>query len=162
MLFRSVFEKELKAEPELFFEETVEKPKLWSAEEPYLYQLEAECVCADGKTAEYVSQAVGFRKFEMKNKRMLLNGKRIVFKGANRHDFSSVSGRHISYEELVKDVVTMKRNNINAIRTSHYPDDERLYELCDIYGLYLIAESNLESHGTWRSEEHTSELQSQR
>ncbi len=144
-----VFEKELKAEPELFFEETVEKPKLWSAEEPYLYQLEAECVCADGKTAEYVSQAVGFRKFEMKNKRMLLNGKRIVFKGANRHDFSSVSGRHISYEELVKDVVTMKRNNINAIRTSHYPDDERLYELCDIYGLYLIAESNLESHGTW-------------
>lgn len=144
-----IFEKELKAEPELFFEETVEKPKLWSAEEPYLYQLEAECVCADGKTAEYVSQAVGFRKFEMKNKRMLLNGKRIVFKGANRHDFSSVSGRHISYEELVKDVVTMKRNNINAIRTSHYPDDERLYELCDIYGLYLIAESNLESHGTW-------------
>lgn len=144
-----IFEKELKAEPELFFEETVEKPKLWSAEEPYLYQLEAECVCVDGKTAEYVSQAVGFRKFEMKNKRMLLNGKRIVFKGANRHDFSSVSGRHISYEELVKDVVTMKRNNINAIRTSHYPDDERLYELCDIYGLYLIAESNLESHGTW-------------
>ncbi len=142
------FEKEQKAEPEIFFEEMVEKPKLWSAEEPYLYQL--EIVCADGSgTTEYVSQPAGFRKFEMKNSRMLLNGKRIVFKGANRHDFSSVAGRHISYEELVKDVVTMKRNNINAIRTSHYPDDERLYELCDRYGLYMIAESNLESHGSW-------------
>lgn len=143
-----LFEKEQKAEPEIFFEEIVERPKLWSAEEPYLYQL--EIVCTDGQeTVEYVSQPTGFRKFEMKNNRMLLNGKRIVFKGTNRHDFSSVAGRHISYEELVKDIVTMKRNNINAIRTSHYPDDERLYELCDLYGLYLIAESNLESHGTW-------------
>ena len=144
-----IFEKEQSAAAEMGFEETVETPKLWSAEEPYLYQLEIECVDASGKVTEFVSQPVGFRKFELKNKRMLLNGKRIVFKGTNRHDFSSVSGRHISYEELVKDVVTMKRNNINAIRTSHYPDDERLYELCDRYGLYLIAESNLESHGTW-------------
>ncbi len=143
-----LFEKEQKAEPEISFEETVWTPKLWSAEEPYLYRLEIEC--ADGQgTVEYASQAVGFRKFEMKNNRMLLNGKRIVFKGTNRHDFSSVAGRHISYEELVRDIVTMKRNNINAIRTSHYPDDERLYDLCDLYGLYLIAESNLESHGTW-------------
>jgi len=144
----TVFEKEQKAEAEISFEETIEKPKLWSAEEPYLYQLEIECADGSG-TVEYVSQPVGFRKFEMKDKRMLLNGKRIVFKGANRHDFSSVAGRHISYEELVKDIVTMKRNNINAIRTCHYPDDERLYTLCDRYGLYLIAESNLESHGTW-------------
>ncbi len=143
-----LFEKEQKAEPEIFFEETVEKPKLWSAEEPYLYQLEITCTDGSG-TVEYVSQPVGFRRFERKNGRMLLNGKRIVFKGANRHDFSSVAGRHISYEELVRDVVTMKRNNINAIRTSHYPDDERLYELCDRYGLYLIAENNMESHGTW-------------
>ena len=144
-----ILEKEQNAAAEMAFEETVEAPKLWSAEEPYLYQLEIDCVDGSGKVTEFVSQPVGFRKFEMKNKRMLLNGKRIVFKGTNRHDFSSVSGRHISYEELVKDVVTMKRNNINAIRTSHYPDDERLYELCDRYGLYLIAESNLESHGTW-------------
>lgn len=143
-----LFEKEQKAEPEISFEETVDKPKLWSAEEPYLYRLEITCTDESG-TVEYVSQPVGFRRFEMKNGRMLLNGKRIVFKGTNRHDFSSVSGRHISYEELVRDVVTMKRNNINAIRTSHYPDDERLYELCDRYGLYLIAENNMESHGTW-------------
>ena len=147
----TLFEKEQKAEAdgEFAFEETVEKPGLWSAENPYLYQLEIKCCGENGETVEYVSQAVGFRKFEMKDSRMLLNGKRIVFKGTNRHDFSSISGRHVSYEELVKDIVTMKRNNINAIRTSHYPDDERLYELCDRYGLYLIAESNLESHGTW-------------
>ncbi len=147
----TLFEKEQKAEAdgEFAFEETVEKPGLWSAENPYLYQLEIKCCGGNGETVEYVSQPVGFRKFEMKDSRMLLNGKRIVFKGTNRHDFSSISGRHVSYEELVKDIVTMKRNNINAIRTSHYPDDERLYELCDRYGLYLIAESNLESHGTW-------------
>lgn len=130
-------------------EETVEKPRLWSAEDPYLYQLELTCFDEGGETVEYVSQVVGFRKFEIKNKRMLLNGRRIVFKGTNRHDFSSVSGRHISYEDLLQDVVTMKRNNINAIRTSHYPDDERLYELCDRYGLYLIAENNMETHGSW-------------
>lgn len=130
-------------------EETVEKPRLWSAEDPYLYQLELTCLDGAGETAEYVTQAVGFRKFEIKDKRMLLNGRRIVFKGTNRHDFSSVSGRHISYEDLLQDVVTMKRHNINAIRTSHYPDDERLYELCDRYGLYLIAENNMETHGSW-------------
>lgn len=147
----TLFEKEQKAEAdgEFAFEEVIEKPRLWSAENPYLYQLEIRCCGENGETVEYISQPVGFRKFEMKDSRMLLNGKRIVFKGANRHDFSSISGRHVSYEELVKDIVTMKRNNINAIRTSHYPDDERLYELCDRYGLYLIAESNLESHGTW-------------
>ncbi len=147
---RTLFEIEQKTGTEggFAFEEMVEKPRLWSAEDPYLYELEIAC-CCDGGTVEYMSQPVGFRKFEVKDSRMLLNGKRIVFKGANRHDFSSVSGRHVSYEELLKDVVTMKRHNINAIRTSHYPDDERLYELCDRYGLYLIAESNLESHGTW-------------
>lgn len=147
----TLFEKEQKVEAdgEFAFEETVENPKLWSAENPYLYQLEIRCCGENSETVEYISQPVGFRKFEMKDSRMLLNGKRIVFKGANRHDFSSISGRHVSYEELVKDIVTMKRNNINAIRTSHYPDDERLYELCDRYGLYLIAENNLESHGTW-------------
>lgn len=144
-----LFTKEIPAGAEMGFEEIIQKPKLWSAEEPYLYQLEVTCVNGAGNAVEYVSQYVGFRKFELKDRRMLLNGKRIVFKGTNRHDFSSISGRHISYEELVKDVVTMKRNNINAIRTSHYPDDERLYELCDLYGLYLIAENNMESHGSW-------------
>ena len=108
------------------FTTEIDSPKLWSAEEPYLYELEMEMLDKTGSLCEYLIQPTGFRKFEMKNNRMLLNGKRIVFKGANRHDFSSVSGRHVSYEEMEKDVVTMKRNNINAIRTSHYPDDERL------------------------------------
>lgn len=144
-----LWEEERPADASAEFSKIVNGPRLWSAEDPYLYELEIETLSQEGSLCEYIMQPVGFRKFEMKNNRMLLNGKRIVFKGANRHDFSSVSGRHISLEELEKDVVTMKRNNINAIRTSHYPDDERLYELCDRYGLYMIAESNLESHGTW-------------
>ncbi len=131
------------------FREEIVEPKLWSAEAPYLYQMEIEVLDVAGETVEYTAQAVGFRKFEMKNNRMLLNGKRIVFKGVNRHEFSSVSGRHVSYEELEKDIVTMKKNNINAIRTCHYPDDVAIYDLCDRYGLYMIAECNLETHGTW-------------
>lgn len=82
---------------------------------------------------------------------MKLNGKRIVFKGVNRHEFSSITGRVPNRDEVIKDIVTMKKNNINAIRTSHYPDDSMLYELCDIYGIYMIAENNLESHGTWEA-----------
>ncbi len=131
------------------FRESVQAPKLWSAEQPYLYELEIEAVGASGEIEEYTAQKVGFRKFEMKDNRMLLNGKRIVFKGVNRHEFSSVSGRHVSYEELEKDIVTMKQNNINAIRTSHYPDDIAIYDLCDRYGIYMIAECNMETHGTW-------------
>lgn len=129
--------------------EEIKEPKLWSAEEPYLYRLEIEAQNSLGEVVEYMEQAVGFRRFEMKDNRMLLNGKRIVFKGVNRHEFSSVSGRHVSYEELEKDIVTMKRNNINAIRTCHYPDDVQIYDLCDRYGIYMIAECNLETHGTW-------------
>lgn len=131
------------------FRENIREPKLWSAEQPYLYELEIEAVGISGEIEEYTVQKVGFRKFEMKDNRMLLNGKRIVFKGVNRHEFSSVSGRHVSYEELEKDIVTMKRNNINAIRTCHYPDDIAIYDLCDRYGIYLIAECNMETHGTW-------------
>ena len=80
---------------------------------------------------------------------MTLNGKRIVFKGVNRHEFSSVTGRNVSREELIRDLTTMKRNNINAIRTCHYPDAVGIYELCDEFGIYLIAENNMETHGTW-------------
>ncbi len=144
-----VFTKEMDAAEEMTFAEMVENPRLWSAEEPNLYKLEIEALDASGNVKEYMEQNVGFRKFEMKGNRMLINGKRIVFKGANRHEFSSVTGRHVTYEELLKDIVTMKQNNINAIRTCHYPDDVDIYDLCDQYGLYMIAECNLESHGTW-------------
>ena len=104
-----------------------------------------------GNETEFVSVKTGFRRFEMVDGIMQLNGKRIVFKGVNRHEFSSITGRVPKHDELLKDIVTMKKNNINAIRTSHYPDDSALYELCDIYGLYMIAENNLESHGTWEA-----------
>ena len=129
----------------------VARPLLWSAEEPNLYELNIEISDEKGHLVEYITQYVGFRRFEMAAGIMKLNGKRIVFKGVNRHEFSSISGRVPNREELIKDIVTMKRNNINAIRTSHYPDDSALYELCDIYGLYLIAENNLESHGTFEA-----------
>lgn len=144
-----IFDREVQAADEVTISEEVLSPKLWSAEKPDLYKLEIEVLDSDGNTQEYTEQNVGFRKFEMKNNRMLLNGKRIVFKGVNRHEFSSISGRHVSYEELEKDIVTMKRNNINAIRTCHYPDEIAIYDLCDIYGIYLIAECNLETHGSW-------------
>ncbi len=125
------------------------KPLLWSAEEPNLYDLEIEVADSEGNVTEVIGQKVGFRRFELKDTLMKLNGKRIVFRGVNRHDFSSVSGRAISREEIKKDIITMKRNNINAIRTSHYPDVSYLYELCDEYGLYMIAENNMETHGSW-------------
>ena len=133
----------------------VEDPVLWSAEDPQLYDLVLEVYNEAGELQEVVSQKVGFRRFEMKDGIMTLNGKRIVFKGVNRHEFSSVSGRHVSEEELRKDLKTMKQNNINAIRTCHYPDASLIYQLCDEYGIYMIDETNLESHGSWDVAEFT-------
>ena len=127
----------------------VSHPRLWSAEVPYLYTLTVTVKDTAGTVIEVTRQNVGFRRFELKDGLMKLNGQRIVFKGANRHDFGSKAGRVPDREELIRDITTMKRFNINAIRTSHYPNDSLLYELCDIYGLYLIAENNLETHGTW-------------
>ena len=133
----------------------VEDPVLWSAEDPQLYDLVLEVYNESGELQEVIPQKVGFRRFEMKGGIMTLNGKRIVFKGVNRHEFSSVSGRHVSEEELRKDLKTMKQNNINAIRTCHYPDASMIYELCDEYGIYMIDETNLESHGSWDVAEFT-------
>lgn len=144
-----VFEKEEQIGGTTRLEYPVKAPKLWSAEEPNLYELLFHVYDEAGTLLEVVRQYVGFRKFEMKDRLMCLNGKRIVFKGVNRHEFSSRTGRVVSYEELEKDIFTMKQNNINAIRTCHYPDDSKIYELCDKYGLYMIAENNLESHGSW-------------
>ena len=146
--------KELQSVEETLAEESqyvmkVENPELWSAESPVLYDLLLEVMDENGQVTEVIPQRVGFRRFEMKDSIMMLNGKRIVFKGVNRHEFSSVSGRVVSREELIKDLVTMKQNNINAIRTCHYPDAVGIYELCDEYGIYMIAECNLESHGSW-------------
>ena len=133
----------------------IQDPVLWSAEDPQLYDLEMEVYDKEGTLQEIIPERVGFRRFEMKDGIMTLNGKRIVFKGVNRHEFSSITGRHVSEEELLKDIITMKQNNINAIRTCHYPDASPIYRLCDEYGLYMIAENNLESHGSWDIAEFT-------
>lgn len=129
----------------------VKNPLLWSAEKPNLYEVKIIVKDTHGNETEFISQLAGFRRFEMVDGLMKLNGKRIVFKGVNRHEFSSITGRVTNRDEVIKDIVTMKKNNINAIRTSHYPDDSMLYEFCDIYGIYMIAENNLESHGTWEA-----------
>ncbi len=131
------------------FSTTLDSVRPWSAEAPNLYVLTIFLYDTDDQLVELVSQNVGFRHFEMKDGLMLLNGERIVFKGVNRHEFSAITGRVPNREEVIQDIVTMKQHNINAIRTSHYPDASLLYELCDEMGIYLIAENNLESHGTF-------------
>ena len=152
-----IFSEELPvSEGEVHFEKEVKKPDLWSAEITNLYTLTIECFDQNGERSELVSQRIGFRRFEMKDGIMTLNGKRIVFKGVNRHEFSSKTGRAVTREEVLKDIVTMKQNNINAIRTCHYPDASIIYDLCDEYGLYMIAENNLESHGSWDAAMHGS------
>ena len=151
----TVVEDEKELDGEEFYSWKIENPVLWSAEDPQLYDLNLEVYNEAGELQEVIPQKVGFRRFEMKDGIMTLNGKRIVFKGVNRHEFSSVSGRHVSEEELRKDLKIMKQNNINAIRTCHYPDASLIYELCDEYGIYMIDETNLESHGSWDIAEFT-------
>nr|WP_330377214.1 glycoside hydrolase family 2 TIM barrel-domain containing protein [Cellulosilyticum ruminicola] len=137
--------------PKVQFEEDIKAPYLWSAESPYLYEIIFFVKDkVSSQTIEIVTQKVGFRKFELKDKLMQLNGKRIVFNGVNRHEFSCYNGRCVTKEEMLWDVQTMKRYNINAVRTCHYPNQTYFYELCDEYGLYVIDEANLESHGTWQ------------
>ncbi|MBR3873792.1 MAG: DUF4981 domain-containing protein [Clostridia bacterium] len=121
-------------------------PEKWSAENPYLYTLEIELLDADGHVQEYMRERVGFRRFEMKNGLMMLNGKRIVFKGVNRHDFCPETGRVVPEEKIRRDLLTMKRNNINAVRTSHYPNPSCLYRMADELGLYVMDETNMETH----------------
>lgn len=124
--------------------------ELWSAESPYLYTLYIYLKDTEGNIIEVVPQKIGFRKFEMINKVMCLNGKRIVFKGINRHEFNCRKGRTITKEDMLWDIKFLKQNNINAVRTSHYPNQSYWYDLCDEYGIYLIDETNLETHGSWQ------------
>lgn len=118
----------------------------WTAETPYLYKL-FMTVEDDGQIVEVIPQNVGFRNIRLNGETFLVNGVAIKFKGVNRHDYSSQNGRVVSREEIEKDIILMKQFNINAIRTSHYPNSYYLYDLCDEYGMYLIAETDLECHG---------------
>lgn len=131
-------------------EERLDQVHPWSAEQPYLYTLYVSILDDTDSTVEIVPQTCGFRTFEMLDSIMCLNGKRIVFKGVNRHEFNVHRGRAITTEDMLWDIRFMKQHNINAVRTCHYPDQSLWYELCDEYGIYLIDEANLESHGSWQ------------
>ncbi|MGM9551398.1 MAG: glycoside hydrolase family 2 TIM barrel-domain containing protein [Clostridia bacterium] len=136
----------------------VTSPKLWSAEHPNCYTLVVS-LSEDGKETHYVSTRMGFVKYEIKDGLMYVNGKEIMFKGVNRHDFTCDHLRATDIDDLKYSILMMKKHNINAVRTSHYPNNPLWYELCNIYGLYVIDETNLETHGTWyygqREEEET-------
>ena len=140
-------------EQTLHLRETLaEKVIPWSHENPYLYQLEITLTDSEGEMTEVVPYKIGFRDFSLdpQDKVMKLNGKRLVICGVNRHEWNAASGRCISMEDMKWDIACFKRNNINAVRTCHYPDRKEWYGLCDEAGIYVMAETNLESHGSWQ------------
>ena len=127
----------------------VKNVRKWSAETPNLYTLVVSPIQNGGMYLPYeiVQVKVGFRKVEIKNKQFLVNGQPVLLKGANRHEMDPDEGYNVSEQRMIQDIMMMKRMNINAVRTSHYPNDPRWYDLCDKYGLYVVAEANQESHG---------------
>ncbi len=127
------------------FETEIEKPKIWSSETPHLYTVVVSLLHGD-ETIEATSCRVGFRRVEMGDRELLINGKPVMMRGMNRHEHDGVRGKAITRESMIRDIELMKQFNVNAVRTSHYPNDEKWYDLCDEYGLYLIDETNLESH----------------
>lgn len=125
----------------------VAAPKLWSAEDPQLYGLLLTLTDADGREVEIIPQRIGFRQIELRDGNFYVNGVAIMLNGVNRHDHHPELGRITPYETMLQDVLLMKRHNINAVRTAHYPNDPRFYDLCDVYGLYVMDETDLETHG---------------
>ena len=132
---------------EIDFDIPVTNPKKWTAETPALYTMLLELTGAQGRVLEVVSSKVGFRKVEIKNGQLLVNGVPIMIKGVNRHEMHPDLGRAVSMDSMLEDILLMKQNNINAVRASHYTNDPRWYELCDRYGLYVMDEADLECHG---------------
>jgi beta-galactosidase len=131
----------------LSFNRNIQDVKKWSAEKPNLYSLVIALKDKNGMTAECVSSKIGFRKVEILHSQLLVNGVPIMIKGVNLHEHNDITGHVIDEATILKDIRTMKSNNINAVRTSHYPQQELWYEMCDKYGLYLIDEADIESHG---------------
>ncbi|MFW5798633.1 MAG: glycoside hydrolase family 2 TIM barrel-domain containing protein, partial [Planctomycetota bacterium] len=136
-------------------EEAVRQPTLWSAETPNLYTLVVELVDPEGNTVEATSCEVGFRRLEIKDRQLLVNDRPVLIKGVNRHDHDPVRGKAVTRETIERDIALMKRFNFNAIRTCHYPNDPYLYEVCDRWGMYVVDEANIETHGTgtWPAED---------
>lgn len=126
---------------------TVKSPKRWTAETPYLYKLHLTLLTAEGEVIEQVEQAVGFRSVEIRNGQLLVNGAPVRFRGVNRHEHDPRTARVMSEERMLQDILLMKQANINAVRTSHYPNVSRWYELCDSLGLYVMDEADIEEHG---------------
>jgi len=123
------------------------EPAVWSAENPYLYQLEVKLINPNGKKIQTLRQKTAFRTVEIKNAQLLVNGRAVMIRGVNRHDFDPEQGRAVTREQMEEDVLLMKKHNINAVRTAHYPNHPYFYELCDKYGLYVLAETDIECHG---------------
>jgi beta-galactosidase len=135
------------AESTIVLKLPVVNPRKWSAEAPYLYDLLVTLRDGEGEVIDARHLRHGFRKVEIRDRELLINGQPLILKGVNRHDWDPRTGHTMTYERLREDVLIMKRNNINAVRTSHYPDDERFYDLCDEFGLYVVDECNIETHG---------------
>ena len=143
---QSVVTKNVKGSGKVSVTMDVENPMKWTAETPYLYTLRASVKQGD-EVSEVIPVKVGFRKIEIKNAQFLVNGQPVLIKGADRHELDPDGGYVVSRERMLQDVQIMKKFNINGVRTSHYPNDSYWYELCDQYGLYVVAEANIESHG---------------
>lgn len=143
---KSVATASIKGNGKVTTDMSVADPAKWTAETPNLYTLTAT-LKDGGKTVEVIPVKVGFRKIELKNAQILVNGQPVLFKGADRHEIDPDGGYVVSRERMLQDILRMKQLNINAVRTCHYPDDNLWYDLCDEYGIYLVAEANVESHG---------------
>ena len=138
-----------KTDLKLTFSKTIQNPEKWTAETPNLYSLVISLKNKDGETVEAVSSKIGFRKIEIIDDIFKINGVAVLIKGVNRHEHDQNNGHVISEENMIKEISLMKQFNLNAVRTSHYPNCERFYELCDEYGLYVTDEANIESHGMY-------------
>jgi beta-galactosidase len=137
------------------FSHQVSKPLHWTAETPNLYTMKISLKDSKGQEIESRSHKIGFRNIEIKNQQLLINGQAVLLKGVNRHEHDPVTGHVISKESMLQDILLMKQYNINTVRTCHYPDDPYWYQLCDQYGLYVIDEANIESHGMGYSMERS-------
>jgi len=151
-----IFEQKINASPidggketVLTLDQDIQNPLKWTAETPNLYKLSLELFDQAGKLMEVICTKIGFREVEIRNGQLLFNGQAIDIKGANRHEFDMVRGRALTRESMVRDIMLMKRHNINAVRTCHYPNNPEWYSLCDEYGLYVMDEANIESHELW-------------
>ena len=137
----------LRERADIDLQQAVKSPNKWSAEIPYLYQLIITLKDAKGGVIEVIPWNVGFKQSEIKGDQILFNGKKLIIKGVNRHEFDPDSGQVVTRESMIQDIKLMKQNNINAVRTCHYPNVTEWYDLADKYGLYILDEANVESHG---------------